>query len=371
MITVLRHESWENGDRKVVAAARELVRMAVVESANPQIRQLALAITAGLDTRDRLEVARRMREFMRNNVTYTHDPAAFEDLDAPTEVLRSLRGDCDASALQLALLYAVGQDARLIAWSPAPGAPLQHVFVESGDGVGTWYPMDWTTDPSFAAHLATGRRVVVGPDFRDAQLAGAIVVHAPAGLVAQAGDAGLGVGDFVNELRATQPAPVPADAADEAAFRAGVEHFVALGGDVLPALTEAVREAMGHTRDVVIEATVVWQLLTEAARNPATFKGNLGAMNALLDLHPAARWLREFDAWLTGNRPDTWNDAVVDLAVVPATAVVKMLETAAKAAIKRPDVWTVVGLAAAAAATAATVKGLLAGLRRRVARRVA
>lgn len=89
----------------------------VIESVNPgspEIRNLATSLTSKYEAGD-FKQARRLYEFVRDEIRYIRDPLLFEDVQPPEITLKRLSGDCDDKAVLLcSLLLAIGFETALI-----------------------------------------------------------------------------------------------------------------------------------------------------------------------------------------------------------------------------------------------------------------
>ncbi|MEM3629572.1 MAG: transglutaminase-like domain-containing protein [Candidatus Bathyarchaeia archaeon] len=89
----------------------------IIESVNPssaEIRNLATSLTNRYEAGD-FKQARRLYEFVRDEIRYIRDPLLFEDIQPPEITLKRLSGDCDDQAVLLcSLLLAIGFETALI-----------------------------------------------------------------------------------------------------------------------------------------------------------------------------------------------------------------------------------------------------------------
>jgi hypothetical protein len=89
----------------------------IIESVNPgsmEIRNLATHLTSKYEAGD-FKQARRLYEFVRDEIRYIPDPLLFEDIQPPEITLKRLSGDCDDQAVLLcSLLLAIGFETALI-----------------------------------------------------------------------------------------------------------------------------------------------------------------------------------------------------------------------------------------------------------------
>lgn len=98
---------------------------------HPAIRLLSLDIISDLPGKDFAGEARRIFEWVRENIRYVMDVNEVETIHTPDVLLRLRQGDCDDMATLLAaMLESVGHPARFVAVGPMPGA-FEHVYVET------------------------------------------------------------------------------------------------------------------------------------------------------------------------------------------------------------------------------------------------
>jgi transglutaminase-like putative cysteine protease len=115
------------GTKKTLAYMREYVGQCRI---NPRIRELALAITAGLPGKDYLSEAVAVQAWVRGNIRYIRDVNGIETLQSPIATLELRQGDCDDHATLVgALLESIGAQTRFVAVGMTPGE-YEHVYCE-------------------------------------------------------------------------------------------------------------------------------------------------------------------------------------------------------------------------------------------------
>jgi hypothetical protein len=123
---------------------------AVIRGKNdPRVRLIAIRIIqeAGLDGRQREEVAAAIQQWVRTNITYVYDPVRTEVFqEAAYTLIESKAGDCDDQAIAMAaLLMSVGINAKLMLLSlespfDPKKSPFTHIFsaIDTVDGQEIW-----------------------------------------------------------------------------------------------------------------------------------------------------------------------------------------------------------------------------------------
>lgn len=112
---------------------------------HPQIRELALQLTRGLQQKDYAGEAQRLFDYVQKRIRYVRDINGVETLQTPLKTLEYGAGDCDDKAILLStLLQAIGHESRFIAIGTKPGT-LSHVAVEDRIN-GNWVNLE-TTEP--------------------------------------------------------------------------------------------------------------------------------------------------------------------------------------------------------------------------------
>jgi len=103
----------------------------VIESVNPrsiEIRTLAMNLTSRYEAGD-FKQARKLYEFVRDEIRYIRDPLLFEDVQLPEITLKRRSGDCDDQAVLLcSLLLAIGFETALIFADTDSDGVADHVY---------------------------------------------------------------------------------------------------------------------------------------------------------------------------------------------------------------------------------------------------
>jgi len=139
----------------------------IINAVNPgsqEVRTLALQLGRRFEARN-FKQARKIYEYVRDEIHYMPDPLPFEDIQLPDITLRRLSGDCDDQAILLcSLLLAIGFETALFfadtdgdgmadhVYSAVhiPNAPeLYKPFVNkkmAGKDLHDWIPLDPTSE---------------------------------------------------------------------------------------------------------------------------------------------------------------------------------------------------------------------------------
>lgn len=139
----------------------------IIKAVNPgsqEVRNLALQLGRRFEAGD-FKQARKVYEYVRDEIHYMPDPLPFEDIQSPDITLRRLSGDCDDQAILLcSLLLAIGFETALFfadtdgdgtadhVYSAVhiPNAPeLYKPFVNkkiAGQNLHDWIPLDPTSE---------------------------------------------------------------------------------------------------------------------------------------------------------------------------------------------------------------------------------
>lgn len=114
---------------------------------SPALRQLALNLIQDLPgNKNFAGQARRLQNFVRNNIQYVKDINGVETLQTPDRTLSNKAGDCDDQSVLLAtMLETIGHPTRFVAIKTDPTGPYVHVFTETKVGT-KWLPAE-TTEP--------------------------------------------------------------------------------------------------------------------------------------------------------------------------------------------------------------------------------
>ena len=103
----------------------------IVKSVDPNVtslRELAVDLVRQFEAGD-FKQARKIFEFVRDNIQYVYDPMGFEEIQSPDTTLKLRAGDCEDQAILLSsLLSAVGfESAMIFADTDNDGVP-DHVY---------------------------------------------------------------------------------------------------------------------------------------------------------------------------------------------------------------------------------------------------
>lgn len=117
-----------------------------------QVRQKAIELTSGALQKDYGEEARRILEWVRDDIRYVRDIRGIETLHTADKLLEIQCGDCDDKSILLAsMLESLGHRCRFVAVAFTPGQWV-HVWVQ--DFIrGQWIDLE-PTEP-----WAYGKRV--------------------------------------------------------------------------------------------------------------------------------------------------------------------------------------------------------------------
>jgi hypothetical protein len=97
-----KEESFQRADESIVKM------LSLVRTINPDIRDLSVQLGKKFPAGD-FKQARRIFEFVRDEIQYIHDPLGVEEIQFPQKTIRLGSGDCDDKALLLvSLLMAIG-----------------------------------------------------------------------------------------------------------------------------------------------------------------------------------------------------------------------------------------------------------------------
>jgi hypothetical protein len=103
----------------------------IIDSVNPssmEVRNLAMRLTSKYEAGD-FKQARKLYEFVRDEIRYIRDPLLFEDVQPPEVTLKRLSGDCDDQAVLLcSLLLAIGFETALIFADTDDDGYADHVY---------------------------------------------------------------------------------------------------------------------------------------------------------------------------------------------------------------------------------------------------
>lgn len=109
------------------------------------IRQLSAQLVNGSNQKDYAEEARKIQNFVRDNIRYVRDIRGVETIQTPEKTLEFGYGDCDDKSILVAsMLESIGHHTRFVAMG-LRGGPFCHVYVETRLGRG-WVGVE-TTEP--------------------------------------------------------------------------------------------------------------------------------------------------------------------------------------------------------------------------------
>lgn len=116
---------------------------------DPMIRDTAASLVAGLPPKDWTGEARRLYEYVRDQIRYLRDVSGVETLQTPPVTMELEAGDCDdKSTLLAALLESIGHPTRFVATGYRDPGRFSHVYVETLLGT-KWLPLDATVNKPF------------------------------------------------------------------------------------------------------------------------------------------------------------------------------------------------------------------------------
>jgi hypothetical protein len=111
LITTIRNDK-SGKTQKYSESIQKIIE--TVNPGSPEVRALALQLGRRFEAGD-FKQARKIYEYVRDEIHYMRDPVPFEDIQSPEITLRRLSGDCDDQAILLcSLLLAIGFEAALL-----------------------------------------------------------------------------------------------------------------------------------------------------------------------------------------------------------------------------------------------------------------
>lgn len=154
------------GEGKTEKVLAESVKK-IVEAVNPrspEVRNLAIQLTRRFEAGD-FKQARKIYEYVRDEIHYMRDPLLFEDIQSPVVTIERFSGDCEDQAILLcSLLLAIGFETALI-FADTDGDDLaDHVYTAvhiphapelykpfldkkiGGKNLRDWIPLDPTSE---------------------------------------------------------------------------------------------------------------------------------------------------------------------------------------------------------------------------------
>lgn len=134
-----------NGPEGIRQTLKLMARLSKDYAKAPAIRELGLSLVRDLPPKKWAMEARRIHDFVRDNIRYTKDIAGCETLHTPIQTLKLRQGDCDdKSTLVGALLQTIGHPVRFVAIGFNKDE-YSHVFPQTKIA-GKWVTLE-TTEP--------------------------------------------------------------------------------------------------------------------------------------------------------------------------------------------------------------------------------
>ena len=141
--------------------------LSLVNKVTPEVRNLAVTLGKRFVAGD-FKQARRLYEYVRDEIAYVHDPAGIEEIQPPETTLKLGGGDCDdKSVLLAAMLKSIGFETCLFIAdtdndtypdhvytgvympdAPELYKPLQSKRLTDGKDLHNWIPLDPTYEDS-------------------------------------------------------------------------------------------------------------------------------------------------------------------------------------------------------------------------------
>jgi transglutaminase-like putative cysteine protease len=145
----VEHVEIPEGEEGTRATLDIMVALTRRYGANPHVIDAARALVGDEAAKDFYAEARRIHEFVRDNIRYTQDPFGLEQVNTPLETLYEQKGDCDDMALLAgALMAAVGHPVRYVAIGEDEPNVYTHVYLETKIGE-NWIASDPSENVSF------------------------------------------------------------------------------------------------------------------------------------------------------------------------------------------------------------------------------
>lgn len=151
-----------NKEKELAESVNKIIE--VVNPKSPEVRNLAIQLTRRFEAGN-FKQARKIYEYVRDEIHYMRDPLLFEDIQSPVVTLERFSGDCEDQAILLcSLLLAIGFETALIFADTdgddladhvytavhIPGAPeLYKPFLNKkygGKNLRDWIPLDPTSE---------------------------------------------------------------------------------------------------------------------------------------------------------------------------------------------------------------------------------
>lgn len=164
-ISHISSKSQQEVKRRLDETTRIMINLAT--KMTPEVRTLAVMLTKRFVAGD-FKQARRLYEYVRDEIMYIHDPVGIEEIQPPETTLRLGAGDCDDKAVLLsALLQSIGFKTCLfiadtdndgypdhvypgvyLPEAPELYKPLQTKRLSDGRDLHDWIPLDPTYEDS-------------------------------------------------------------------------------------------------------------------------------------------------------------------------------------------------------------------------------
>jgi hypothetical protein len=164
-IATLRGKEQEESLQRVNGSINKMLLL--VRTISPDIRDLSVKLGKMFPAGD-FKQARRIYEFVRDEIRYIHDPLGVEEIQSPQTTIKLGSGDCDDKALLLAsLLMAIGFETCLfvadvdsdgfpdhvytgvyIPEAPEYCKPFPRKLLSDGKNFQDWIPLDPTYEDS-------------------------------------------------------------------------------------------------------------------------------------------------------------------------------------------------------------------------------
>lgn len=165
VIATLTGKEKEESQQKANESIERM--LSFVGTVNPEIRDLSVKLGKRFPAGD-FKQARRIYEFVRDEIQYIHDPLGVEEIQSPQTTIRLGSGDCDDKAVLLvSMLMAIGFETCLfvadldndnlpdhvyagvyIPSAPEYCKPFPHKRLSDGKDFHDWIPLDPTYEDS-------------------------------------------------------------------------------------------------------------------------------------------------------------------------------------------------------------------------------
>jgi hypothetical protein len=125
LISLVRNNS-KKADKTLNESIRKII--SAVDPASLEVRNLALELGRRFEAGN-FKQARKIYEFVRDEIHYMRDPLLFEDIQSPATTLKRATGDCDDKAVLLcSLLLAIGFETALLFADTDGDSTPDHVY---------------------------------------------------------------------------------------------------------------------------------------------------------------------------------------------------------------------------------------------------